>query len=101
MPLRGPTCKMELARIQLRLNSKLDPSVAIVVVVVVIGDVVVVDPRNLPLKGVLSSHKSVTGILPNNPTMLPPFSVFMNFHPKLSDSCSGLIIRLERSQCCN
>ena len=55
----------------------------------------------LLLKGVLSSHKSVTGILPNNPTMLPPFSVFMNFHPKLSDSCSGLIIRLERSQCCN
>ena len=33
--------------------------------------------------------------------MLPPFSIFMNFHPKLSDSCSGLIIRLERSQCCN
>ena len=46
-------------------------------------------------KGVLSSHKSVTGILPNNPTMLPPFSIFINFHPKLSDSCSGLIIRLE------
>ena len=53
------------------------------------------------LKGVFSSHKSVTGILPNNPTMLPPFSVFMNFHPNLSDSCSCLIIRLERSQCCN
>ena len=29
MPLRGPTCKMVLARIQFRLNSKLDPSVAI------------------------------------------------------------------------
>ena len=28
MPLRGPTCKMVLARIQSRLNSKLDPSVA-------------------------------------------------------------------------
>ena len=42
------------------------------------------------LKGVLSSHKSVTGILPNNPTMLPPFSVFMNFHPNLSDSRSGV-----------
>ena len=53
------------------------------------------------LKGVLSSHKSVTGILLSNPTMLPPFSVFMNFHLKLSDSCSGLIIRIERSQCCN
>ena len=57
----------------------------------VIGVVIIV------LKGVLSSHKSVTGILPNNPTMLPPFSVFINFHPKLSDSCSGLIIRLEWS----
>ena len=53
------------------------------------------------LKGVHSSHKSVTIILPNNPLMLPPFSVFTNFHTKLSDSCSGLIIRLERSQCCN
>ena len=29
MPLRGPTCKMVLARIQFKLNSKLDPSVAI------------------------------------------------------------------------
>ena len=47
------------------------------------------------------SHKSVTGILPNNPRMLPPFSAFMNFPPKLSNSCSGLIIRLKRSQCCN
>ena len=28
MPLRGPTCKMVLARIQFPLNSKLDPSVA-------------------------------------------------------------------------
>ena len=28
MPLRGPTCKMVLAGIQFRLNSKLDPSVA-------------------------------------------------------------------------
>ena len=28
MPLCGPTCKMVLARIQFRLNSKLDPSVA-------------------------------------------------------------------------
>ena len=36
---------------------------------------------HIQLKGVLSSHKSVTGILPNNPTMLPAFSVFMNFHP--------------------
>ena len=54
------------------------------------------------LKGVLSSHKSVTGILPNNPTMLPPFLfVCMNFHPYLSDKCSGLMIRLERSQCFN
>ena len=44
------------------------------------------------LKGILSS---------NNPTILPRFSVFMNFHPKLSVSCSGLIIRLEPSQCCN
>ena len=33
------------------------------------------------LKGVLSSHESVTGILSNNPMMVPPFSVFMNFHP--------------------
>ena len=58
--------------------------------------------RPLPaLKGVLRSHKSVTDILPNNPTMLPQFSGFMNFHPKLSDSCSGLIIRLEKSHCCN
>ena len=31
MPLRGPTCKMVLARIQFRLNSKLDPSVAILI----------------------------------------------------------------------
>ena len=38
------------------------------------------------VKGVLSSHKNVTSILPNNPTMLPPVSVFMNFHPRLSDS---------------
>ena len=53
------------------------------------------------LKGVLRSHKSVTDILPDNPTMLPSFSVSLNFHPSLSDSCSGLIIRLERSQCCN
>ena len=30
MPLRGPTRKMVLVRIQFRLNSKLDPSVAIV-----------------------------------------------------------------------
>ena len=28
MPLRGPTCKMVLARIQFKLNSMLDPSVA-------------------------------------------------------------------------
>ena len=28
MPLRGPTCKRVLARIQARLNFKLDPSVA-------------------------------------------------------------------------
>ena len=48
----------------------------------------------------LSSYQSVTGNLPNNLTMLPPFSFFMNFHPKLSDSCSGLIVRLEQSQCC-
>ena len=40
------------------------------------------------LKGVLSSHKSVTDILPNNPTILPLFSVFMNFHHNLSDSDS-------------
>ena len=53
------------------------------------------------LKGVLSSYKSATSILPNNPMMLPPFFVFMNFHPKLSGSCSGLIIRLELSQWCN
>ena len=56
---------------------------------------------HLHLKGVLSGHKSVTGTLLNNPTMRPPFSAFMNFHPKLSDSWSGLIIKLERSQCCN
>ena len=30
MPLRGPSCKKVLARIQFRLNSKLDPSVAII-----------------------------------------------------------------------
>ena len=53
------------------------------------------------LKGVLSGYKSVTGISHNNPKMRSPFSVFMNFHPKVSDSCSGLIIRLEWSQCCN
>ena len=39
----------------------------------------VIDSLNGDLKGVLSSHKSVTGILPNNPTMLPSFSFFMNF----------------------
>ena len=49
----------------------------------------------MALKGVLSSHKSVTDILPNNPTMLPPFSVFRDFHPKLSGSRSGLIIGFE------
>ena len=54
-------------------------------------------PRNLkPLCSmvhflVLSSHISMTSILPNNTAMLPPFSVFMNFHPNLSDSHSGLI----------
>ena len=53
------------------------------------------------LKGELSSYKSVTGILPNNPTRLQPFSSFINFPPKLGDSCSGVIIRLERSQCYN
>ena len=52
-------------------------------------------------KGFLSDHKSVTTILPNNATMLPPFSTFMSLHPNLSDICFGLIIRLERSQCCN
>ena len=57
--------------------------------------------RSLILKGVLTGHKSVTGILPNNPTMLPPFSFFMNFHLNLSKSCSGVIIRLERSPSCN
>ena len=31
MPLRGPTCKLGLARIQLKLNSKLGPSMAIAV----------------------------------------------------------------------
>ena len=43
------------------------------------------------------AHKSVTGILLNNPTMLPPFSVIINFPPYLSDSCSGLIIILEQA----
>ena len=58
-------------------------------------------PRNLkPLCSmvhflVLSSHISMTSILPNNTAMLPPFSVFMNFHPNLSDSRSGLISGLE------
>ena len=31
MPLRGPTCKRVLARIQARLNFKLNPSVAIII----------------------------------------------------------------------
>ena len=52
-------------------------------------------------KVIHDNHKSVTGILPNNPAMLPAFSVFMNFYPNLSDSCSGLIIRLEWSECGN
>ena len=47
------------------------------------------------LKGVSSGHKSVTSILPNNPTMLPLFSLFMNFPPIMSGSHSGLIIRFE------
>ena len=55
----------------------------------------------LLLKGVLSGHKSVTGMLPNNPKMVPPFSFLKNFHPYLSDRHSGRIIRLERSRCCN
>ena len=47
------------------------------------------------LKGVSSGHKSVTSILPNNPTMLPLFSLFMNFPPIMSGSHSGLIIGFE------
>ena len=47
------------------------------------------------LKGVFSGHKSVTSIVPNNSAILPKFSVFMNFHPNLSDSRSGLISGLE------
>ena len=47
------------------------------------------------LKGVCSGHKSVTSILPNNPTMLPLFSLFMNFPPIMSGSHSGLIIGFE------
>ena len=53
------------------------------------------------LKGVLNSHRSVPIILPNDPTRLPPFSTFVNFHPNLSNSCSSFIIRLEQSQYCN
>ena len=45
--------------------------------------------------GPLSGHKSVTSILPNNPMMLPLFSIFMNFHPNLSGSCIRLISGLE------
>ena len=38
-------------------------------------------PQIMELKGVLNAYKSVTGILPNNLTMLQQLSVFMNFHP--------------------
>ena len=51
--------------------------------------------RDIALKGVSSGHKSVTSILPNNPTMLPLFSLFMNFPPIMSGSHSGLIIGFE------
>ena len=52
------------------------------------------EQAKLILKGILSSHKSVTVILPYNPSMLPSFSFCMNFHPILSDSCAGPLIRL-------